>query len=60
MIALDEGASWRLSPRSDRAWEWLKEKVAGKRDASGSVVVKEAARLLSELLHAGLRVQEVH
>jgi hypothetical protein len=44
VIALDEGVTWRLSPRSERAREWLLANVEAKRGGSGSAVVTATSR----------------
>jgi hypothetical protein len=62
VVALEQNGSFRLSPRSDRARDWLSANARnGKRDGTGVVVSRQrAVRLIGEMRGAGLRVAGVY
>jgi hypothetical protein len=62
ITALDQGGVFRLSPRSNRARDWMAANVRnGKQDGVGVVVSRQqAARLIGAMQGAGLRVAAVY
>jgi hypothetical protein len=62
IIALEHKGRFRLSPRSDRARDWLPANAAknGGRDGACVVSRQRAARLIGEMRGAGLRAAGVY
>jgi hypothetical protein len=60
IVALDQDGVFRLSPRSERARDWLAANAGGKRDGASIVVSRQlAVRLIGAMQGAGLRVAGV-
>jgi hypothetical protein len=63
LVALNQGGGiFRLSPRSERARDWLAANVKiGKRDGTSVLVTRQQALpLLAAMIEAGLRVAGVY
>ena len=61
IIALEQDGTFRLSPRSERARDWLAANVDGTRDGACVLVPRaQAVRLIGAMQGAGLRVAGVY
>ena len=61
IIALEQDGTFRLSPRSERARDWLAANADGTRDGASVLVPRaQAVRLIGAMQGAGLRVAGVY